>query len=60
MPLVNANIRALTSYAESPKLHNLRYISHTNMYFVLNTAVETLSKTNSIIFISFFDLYTFC
>lgn len=52
MPVLKANRRAFNSYAESPKLQNFDFISHTYMYFFAFTTVEVLIKTNSAVFIS--------
>lgn len=55
MPVLNATVRTLNCYAESPKLHNL----YTRMYFVLTTIEDMPHKTNSAVFISLLSLSTF-
>lgn len=49
MPVLNANIRTLNSYAESPKRHNL----YMHIYFVLTTIGNVPHKTNSAVLFYF-------
>lgn len=41
VPVLNTDERTVNSYAELLKFHNMYFVAHTNMYFVLTRTVET-------------------
>ena len=62
MSILNESVRAFNPYPDYPKFavhFNSYLIPHICIYFVFNKTVEILQRTNSTVFISLLNMYTF-